>query len=96
MVEEEKARFLEEMGYRFDKEIIASIKKKIEVAEDNRVADIHVWKLGPKDYGAILSLVTHYPKDPAHYKALLKDFDQLAHITVEVNQGLGDPCVKVC
>ena len=79
-----------------DKEIIASIKKKIEVAEDNRVADIHVWKLGPKDYGAILSLVTHYPKDPAHYKALLKDFDQLAHITVEVNQGLGDPCVKVC
>ncbi|MEJ2662200.1 MAG: CDF family Co(II)/Ni(II) efflux transporter DmeF [Desulfobacteraceae bacterium] len=79
-----------------DKEVIAAIQKKIEVEEDNRVADIHVWKLGPKDYGAILSLVTHYPKDPAHYKALLNDFDQLAHITVEVNQGQGDPCVDVC
>ncbi len=78
-----------------DKNIIASIQKKIEAEADNRVADIHVWKLGPKDYGAILSLVTHYPKDPAHYKALLDDFSQLAHITMEVNLGQGDPCVKI-
>jgi cation diffusion facilitator family transporter len=79
-----------------DKAIITSIQNKIEGEADNRVADIHVWQLGPKDYGAILSLVTHFPKDPAHYKKLLVDFDQLAHITVEVNQGQGDPCVKVC
>jgi cation diffusion facilitator family transporter len=79
-----------------DKDIIAAIQKKIEVEEDNRVADLHVWKLGPRDYGAILSLVTHYPKDPEHYKTMLSDFHQLAHITVEVNQGQGDPCVTVC
>ena len=79
-----------------DSEIIAAILKKIEAEADNRVADIHVWKLGPKDYGAILSLVTHYPKDPAHYKTLLNDFDQLAHITVEVNRGQGDPCIEIC
>jgi len=78
-----------------DKEIITSIQHRIELDADNRVADIHVWKLGPKDYGAILSLVTHFPKDPAHYKKLLDGFDQLAHITVEVNQGRGDPCVEV-
>jgi cation diffusion facilitator family transporter len=78
-----------------DKDVIASIQNKIEDEADNRVADIHVWQLGPKDYGAILSLVTHFPKDPAHYKKLLVDFDQLAHITVEVNQGQGNPCVKV-
>ena len=78
------------------KEVIASIQRKIEVEADNRVADIHVWKLGPRDCGAILSLVTHYPKDPAHYKALLGDFGQLAHVTVEVNQGQGDPCVEIC
>lgn len=79
-----------------DKAIITSIQDKIEGEADNRVADIHVWKLGPKDYGAILSLVTHYPKDPAHYKELLNDFGQLSHITVEVNQGQGAPCVEVC
>jgi cation diffusion facilitator family transporter len=79
-----------------DTQTIASIQNRIEGTADNRVADIHVWKLGPKDYGAIVSLVTHFPKDPAHYKALLDDFDQLAHITVEVNQGQGDPCVKIC
>jgi Co/Zn/Cd efflux system component len=78
-----------------DMDIIAAIQNKIEVEADNRVADIHVWKLGPMDYGAILSLVTHYPKDPQHYKAMLTDFHQLAHITVEVNQGQGDPCVDV-
>ena len=76
-----------------DKTVISSIQNRIEGEADNRVADIHVWKLGPRDYGAILSLVTHFPKDPAHYKELLNDFDQLAHITVEVNQGQGDPCV---
>jgi cation diffusion facilitator family transporter len=79
-----------------DQQTIASIVDKIERKSDNRVADIHVWKLGPKDYGAIVSLVTHFPKDPAHYKELLDDFDQLGHITVEVNQGQGDPCVKIC
>jgi cation diffusion facilitator family transporter len=79
-----------------DKEIITSIQDRIELEADNRVADIHVWRLGPKDYGAILSLVTHFPKDPAHYKKLLHDFDQLAHITIEVNQGQGDPCIDVC
>jgi len=78
------------------KEVISSIQNKIEVDADNRVADIHVWRLGPRDYAAILSLVTHFPKDPAYYKELLSDFDQLAHITVEVNQGQGDPCVQVC
>jgi len=79
-----------------DQQTIASIVDKIERKSDNRVADIHVWKLGPKDYGAIVSLVTHFPKDPAYYKELLDDFDQLGHITVEVNQGQGDPCVKIC
>jgi cation diffusion facilitator family transporter len=77
-------------------EVISLIQARIEAEADNRLADIHVWKLGPKDYGAILSLVTHFPKDPAHYKKLLDDFKQLAHITVEVNQGQGDPCVQVC
>ena len=79
-----------------DEEIITLIQDRIELEADNRVADIHVWKLGPKDYGAILSLVTHFPKDPLHYKKLLDEFDQLAHITVEVNQGQGDPCVNIC
>ena len=75
---------------------VTAIKARIEADADNRIADIHVWKLGPKDYGAIISLVTHYPRDPAHYKQLLDAFPQLSHITIEVNQGQGDPCVEIC
>jgi cation diffusion facilitator family transporter len=77
-------------------EIVAAITAKIEADADNRIADLHIWKLGPKDYGAIVSLVAHFPKDPVHYKALLAEFPQLAHITVEVNQGQGDPCLTIC
>jgi cation diffusion facilitator family transporter len=78
------------------REVIEAMLQAIESDADNRVADIHVWRLGPGDYGAIVSVVTHYPKDPAHYKALLGGFHQLAHTTVEVNQGQGDPCLAVC
>ena len=69
------------------------IQSKIESEADNRVSDIHVWKVGPKDYAAIVSLVTHYPKPPSHYKSLLNDFNTLTHITIEVNEGEGDPCL---
>ena len=76
--------------------LMQAIAGTIEADADNRVADLHVWKLGPRDYGVILSLVTHFPRDPAHYKALLEKFDRLSHVTVEVNQGRGDPCLNVC
>jgi cation diffusion facilitator family transporter len=42
---------------------------------------------------AIVSVVTHYPKPPDHYKQLLAGYDEMAHVTVEVNQCEGDPCL---
>ena len=38
------------------------IQQKIESFYDNRVSDIHVWRVGLIDYAAIISLVTHYPQ----------------------------------
>jgi cation diffusion facilitator family transporter len=70
-----------------------AIQSKIESEADNRVSDIHVWKVGPLDYAAIVSLVTHYPKPPSHYKCLLNDFNSLTHITIEVNESEGEPCL---
>ncbi len=67
----------------------------IEKNEDNRISDLHVWKVGPNDYAAIISLVTHYPHKPEYYKQLLKDLTWLSHITVEVNLGTGKPCIVV-
>lgn len=57
----------------------------IESDADSRVVDLHVWRVGPRHLAAIVSLVTHEPRDPAHYKALLERFSDLAHVTIEVH-----------
>jgi cation diffusion facilitator family transporter len=72
---------------------IIKIKKILETDSDNRVADVHIWKVGPDHYAAIISIVTHYPKPPEHYKFLLKDLKQLDHITIEINPCLEPPCL---
>ncbi|MBU4262063.1 MAG: CDF family Co(II)/Ni(II) efflux transporter DmeF [Proteobacteria bacterium] len=71
----------------------AAIRERIESADDNRIADIHVWRVGPADYAAIIVLVTHTPRNPDHYKKMLADFSQLSHITVEINQCSGESCM---
>jgi cation diffusion facilitator family transporter len=77
-----------------DEQYKSLIRQKIEDDADNRVTDLHVWKVGPAHYAVILSLVTQYPKQPEHYKALLADLDRLSHITVEANQCAGGPCIS--
>ncbi len=72
---------------------IIKIKKILEADSDNRVADVHVWKVGPDHYAAIISIVTQYPKPPEHYKRLLKDLKKLDHITIEINPCLEPPCL---
>lgn len=72
---------------------IESIRRVIESDSDNRVSDIHIWKVGPVDYAAIISLVTHYPRPTEHYKRLLKNFKELSHLTIEVNLCKDDPCI---
>lgn len=57
----------------------------IEAERDNRVSDLHLWRVGPQHFAAIVSLVTADPLDPAHYRSLLEQFPDLVHVTVEVN-----------
>ena len=75
-------------------EITQAVKGSIEADSDNRVSDIHVWKVGPLGYSATISIVTHFPKNPEHYKNLLRDFRELSHVTIEVNHCEEEPCIK--
>lgn len=76
-----------------EREHIERIRQKIESDSDNRVSDIHVWKVGPIDYAAVISLVTHFPQPTEHYKKLLNDFKDLSHVTIEINLCIDDPCI---
>jgi cation diffusion facilitator family transporter len=72
---------------------LAAIREKIEGALDNRIVDMHVWKVGSAHYAAIISIVTHYPQKIEYYKELLRDFPDLAHLTVEVHTCESEPCL---
>ncbi len=69
-------------------ELKTKITENIESADDNKVADLHFWAIGPDIYSVIISIVTHHPKPPAYYKNLLPSDLNLAHVTVEVHQCL--------
>jgi cation diffusion facilitator family transporter len=77
-----------------DPDFVAEIVAAIEAADDNRVADIHVWRLGGRSLAVILSVVTHAPKPPQHYKKLLEGFGDIVHATVEVIGCAGESCLK--
>jgi len=59
--------------------------RALEGAGGVRVADLHVWRVGPRHLAAIVSLVAAAPREPGHYRALLAGFEDLAHVTVEVH-----------
>lgn len=69
-----------------------AILEAIESDADNRVADLHLWRVGPRHVAAIISVVSHHPREPAHYKRLLARFDDLAHVTVEVHRCEDEAC----
>jgi cation diffusion facilitator family transporter len=65
-------------------DLAARIRTEIESKDGDRVADLHVWRLGPGHFAAIVAIVTKRATDPAELKMSLKARYPLAHLTVEV------------
>jgi cation diffusion facilitator family transporter len=59
--------------------------RAVERDAEARVADLHVWRVGPRHLAAIVSVVSRTPRAPSHYRALLAEFEDLAHVTIEVH-----------
>ena len=60
------------------------VRARLEV-EDDRVADLHLWQLGPGHAGVIASVVTEHPQPPQTYKDRLAGIAGLSHVTIEVH-----------
>jgi cation diffusion facilitator family transporter len=73
-------------------ELAERLRSCIESHADNRVVDLHLWRVGPQHLYGIISLVTHDPLPPNHYKELLEGLADLSHVTVEVNRCPGETC----
>lgn len=62
------------------------VRKQLEAIDDVRVADLHVWDLGPGRRSCIVSLVTSTPRETDFYRdAVLRALD-VAHLTIEIHQ----------
>ena len=68
-----------------DAELGAAIRKRLEQGDD-RIADLHVWRVGPGHHAAIVSLVSDSPLSVEDYKMRLADLARLSHVTGEVHR----------
>lgn len=54
--------------------------------DGDTITDLHVWQLGPGHHGAIISIASPTPQDPAAYRARLAHISDLSHVTIEVER----------
>lgn len=66
--------------------LVADIKNAIEGQASSRVSDLHLWRVGPNRFSAIVSIHTTENHTPEDYKSLIKGICAVDHITVEVNE----------
>lgn len=63
---------------------VAKIRERLEVDGD-RLADLHLWRVGPGHLAVIAAVVSDRPQPPDAYKARLRDIAGVSHVTVEVH-----------
>ncbi len=66
-----------------DEDLAQTIRTRLE-SDGARVADLHLWRVGPGHMALIASIDTAHPRPPAHYRARLAGLAPLSHVTVEV------------
>lgn len=62
------------------------IRRAIESDNDSIVTDLHVWQVGSGKFAAIVSIVAHEPRTCETYRALLREHEELVHVTIETQQ----------
>lgn len=60
------------------------IREAVEVGGD-KITDLHIWRLGPGHFGAIVTLETSIAQAPEIYHAKLGHIHDLSHLTVEIH-----------
>jgi len=71
------------LDMRPDPALARTVVDRLESGED-RVADLHLWRIGPGHCAAVMSIVSDEPQPPAVYKARLAGLHGLSHVTIEV------------
>jgi Co/Zn/Cd efflux system component len=66
-------------------DLALQIRDRLEHGSD-RVADLHLWRIGPGHNAVVATLVSHQPEAPNTYKKRLATIPGLSHVTIEVER----------
>ncbi len=73
-----------------DHPVVAEIHDVVDTELDqggNRIADIHVWRVGKNAYACALSVVTHDRSlTPEQIRGMLAQHEEIVHATIEIHQ----------
>ncbi len=67
-----------------DRNLGERMREAIEAA-GGKVADLHLWRLGPGHLGAIVTVACEKGRPPEYYRSRLARFRALSHVTIEVS-----------
>lgn len=62
------------------------VRRRLEAIDDVKVADLHVWELGPGRRSCIVSVVTAQPRELAYYRDAVLSALPVAHLTIEIHR----------
>jgi len=68
-----------------DSDIEKKIKGMIESDGKSHINDIHILRVAQNKIACVISIVSIKPDSIAEYKNRLNNFDQIAHLTIEIN-----------
>jgi cation diffusion facilitator family transporter len=66
-----------------DRALADNLRQTIESGGD-RLDDLHLWRVGPGHFAAIVAVATREPRAPDYYRERLARFKLLSHLTVEI------------
>ena len=69
---------------RTDEHVAEEIRELVEAPGDARIADLHVWRVGPDAHAGIVSVVAESALDRAAVQKRLKSVHELRHLTIEM------------
>jgi cation diffusion facilitator family transporter len=65
------------------KALAQAVRERLERGDD-RITDLHLWRVGPGHVAAAITLVADAPQAPESYKQRLADLGELCHVTIEI------------
>lgn len=68
-----------------DRGLAGELRRTIE-SDGTRLADLHLWRLGPGHLGAILSVCPTEKRSAGYYREKLAPFSSLSHVTIEIQE----------